>query len=125
MPCTSGHTPQQIEALLVLVTDGMVARPRTNRPCLRQVASVGMSLCCIYSRPKPSHMMTTARWGARCAKAGAERSAALAASNSRRDSDDVFMSGSRDTRAGGQHVHGIKRLAGCHEQTIALAAAEA
>src|SRR5689334_8788889 len=91
MPCSSGHTPQQIEALLVLVTDGIVDRQRRNSPWRRHAASVGMSLFSMYSRPNPSNMITTARCGRCWTKAGPERSAALDARNSRRDREEVLI----------------------------------
>src|SRR5215470_17430950 len=80
-----------MEALLVLVTDGIVARPRRKSPWRRHAASVGMSLFSMYSRPNPSTMITTARCGGRCANAGTERSAALEARNSRRESEETFI----------------------------------
>src|SRR5215469_18090986 len=80
-----------MEALLVLVTDGIVARPRRKSPWRRHAASVGMSLFSMYSRPNPSNMITTARCGARWANAGPERSAALEARNSRRESEDALI----------------------------------
>src|SRR5262249_10309963 len=80
-----------MEALLVLVTDGIVERPRRKSPWRRHAASVGMSLFSRYSRPNPSHMITTARCGGRCANAGPERSAALEARNSRRESEEALI----------------------------------
>src|SRR5262245_20953588 len=80
-----------MEALLVLVTDGIVARLRRKSPWRRHAASVGMSLLSMYSRPNPSNMITTARCGGRWANVGPERSAALEARNSRRDSQEVFI----------------------------------
>jgi hypothetical protein len=84
MPWISGQTPQQIDALFVLVTDGIDARTRRKIPLRRYWASTGISLCSRYSRPNPSHIITTARCGVRCAKAGAEINAALAPRNRRR-----------------------------------------
>src|ERR1700747_2310644 len=80
-----------MEALLVLVTDGIVPRPRRNSPWRRHAASAGMSLFSMYSRPNPSNMITTARCGGRWANAGPERSAALEARNSRRESKEVLI----------------------------------
>src|SRR5262245_50580879 len=80
-----------MEALLVLVTDGIVARLRRKNPWRRHAASVGMSLFAMYSRPNPSNMITTARCGGRWANAGPERSAALEARNSRRESEEVLI----------------------------------
>src|SRR5580704_4210967 len=122
MPCWSGHTPQQMDALLVLVTDGMVARPRRNIPRLRHSASVGISLAARYSRPKPSHMITTARCGARWAKAGAAIAAPAVARNSRRDGGDVLINPSCDVCTGRQNVDRVERLAGRHKQPVALGA---
>src|SRR5215469_15466178 len=91
-----------MDALLVLVTEGMVARARRKIPWLRQRSSVGISLASRYSRPKPSHMITTARWGGRCAKAGAAAKAALPARNSRREQDD-FINLTRCARRSSAH----------------------
>src|ERR1700747_3316957 len=81
-----------MEALLVLVTDGIVPRPRRNSPWRRHAARIGMLLFSMYSRPNPSNMITTARCGARWANAGPERSAALEARNSRRERQKVLIS---------------------------------
>jgi hypothetical protein len=43
-PCTEGHAPQQIEALLQLVTVGMTACTRAKMPLAAQAFSVGMEL---------------------------------------------------------------------------------
>src|SRR5215472_7346268 len=80
-----------MEALLVLVTDGIVARLRRKSPSRRHAASAGMSLFSMYSRPNPSNMITTARCGGRWANAGPERSAAPEARNSRRESQEVLI----------------------------------
>jgi hypothetical protein len=50
-----------------------------------------MSLFSMYSRPNPSNMITTARCGGRWRNAGPERSAALEARNSRRESQEVLI----------------------------------
>src|SRR5579871_21289 len=88
MPCCSGNTPQQMDALLVLVTEGIVPLTRRKRPCSRHRASTGMSLWSRYSSPNPSNISTIVRWGARCgvrwAKAAAPSRHALDARNSRR-----------------------------------------
>src|SRR5215813_650064 len=83
-----------MEALLVLVTDGIVARLRRKSPWRRHAASVGMSLFSMYSRPNPSNMITTARCGGRGANAGPERSPALEARNSRREREEALIWGS-------------------------------
>src|SRR5215469_6949999 len=80
-----------MEASLVLVTDGIVARLRRKSPSRRHAESVGMSLFSMYSRPNPSNMITTARCGGRWANTGPERSAALEARNSRRESQEVLI----------------------------------
>src|SRR5215467_6055789 len=80
-----------MEASLVLVTDGIVARLRRKSPSRRHAESVGMSFFFMYSRPNLSNMITTARCGGRWANAGPERSAALEARNSWCESQEVFM----------------------------------
>src|SRR5215475_3048583 len=98
-----------MEALLVLVTDGIVARLRRKSPWRRHAVSVGMSLFSMYSRPNPSNMITTARCAGRWANAGPERSAALEARNSRRESQEVLIvsslgSSGDDEVIAGEHV---------------------
>src|SRR5262245_35841296 len=108
MPCWSGHTPQQMEALLVLVTDGIVARQRRKRPLRRHAVSVGMSLFSMYSRPNPSIMNTTARCCGCWTNAGPARSAALEARNSRRDSEETFIKSL--LKIYGRPIIGIEKL---------------
>src|SRR5207249_11843898 len=78
--------PQRMDALVAFVPDGILARLRRKGPGRRHAASVGVSVFSRYSRPNPSHMITTARCGCRWANARPERSAALEARNSRRES---------------------------------------
>src|SRR5262245_56749415 len=92
-----------MDALLVLVTDGIVERLRRKSPWRRHVASVGMSLFSMYSRPNPSSMITTARCCGRCANAGPARSTALEVRNSRRESEEALISVLPNLRRGLQH----------------------
>src|SRR6516162_664791 len=84
MPCWSGHTPQQIEALLVLVTEGIVSFTLRKKPACRQRASTGIGLCSRYSRPKPSTITTMTRCGVRLAKIVGPNSAAVLPRSRRR-----------------------------------------
>jgi hypothetical protein len=43
-PCTEGHAPQQIEALLQLVTVGMTAWTRAKMPLVAHAFNVGIEL---------------------------------------------------------------------------------
>jgi hypothetical protein len=43
-PCSEGQAPQQIEALLQFVTDGITPRARTCTPAAAQAFSVGIGL---------------------------------------------------------------------------------
>ena len=43
-PCSEGHAPQQIEALLQFVTAGMTPWTRANTPPAAQAFSVGIGL---------------------------------------------------------------------------------
>src|ERR1700744_748936 len=63
MPCCEGHVPQQIEALLQLVTLGMRPLAWTNTPCEAHFFRVGIGVASKYSTPNPSHITTTVRWG--------------------------------------------------------------
>ena len=63
MPCRSGHTPQQMEALLVLVTDDVVSE-RAGRPGLALSGERGHRLCSDTVR-QPSIISMTMRCGLR------------------------------------------------------------
>src|SRR3954451_1103440 len=79
MPCWSGATPQQIEALFVFVTVGISACTLRKMPDLLQLLRTGVEPDSKYSIPNPSIMRTTTRCGTDLAKAGArEREAAEA-----------------------------------------------
>src|ERR1700681_2029887 len=80
-----------MDALLVLVTEGIASLTRRKRPRSRHCANTGIWLCSRYSTPNPSHITTTMRCGGRWAKAGAERSTAPEARKSRRSIDKLAI----------------------------------
>src|SRR5580704_9211322 len=67
-PCSEGQVPQQIDALLQLVTLGMTAFTGVKMPSDAHFLRVGIALPSKYSIPNPSNMTTTVLCG-RAAKA--------------------------------------------------------
>src|SRR5579863_7541378 len=79
MPCCEGHAPQQIDALLQLVTLGIRPLAWTNTPCEAHFFRVGIGVASKYSTPNPSHITTTVRCGRSAAKPALAEPANVAA----------------------------------------------